>query len=154
MDGAETEAQTEEENGLEKDDHRKNEIRPMGKISIDQEDREGEDEGDEKVEETGKDDGEGNDLPWEIDRFDEVAAVREGGKRDHDARRKVAPRKVSAHKKHGEVFHPDLHDVIEGQGVDQDEQKRIQKRPQDSEIGSFVAGFKIPGYKVFDEIFI
>jgi hypothetical protein len=154
MDGADQEAQAENENGLKKDDHRKNEIRPVGKIPVDQKDREDEEEGDKKVDEAGKNDGKGHDLPWEIDRLDQVTAVGEGRKGNHKTRRKVAPRQVTAHKKHGKIFHPDLHNIIEGQGVDQDDQKRVQKRPQDAEVGPFIPGFKISRYEIFDQVSI
>ena len=121
VDGAEKKAQTEDKDRLKENDDGKGEIRPLRIVSKDPEKRKGEDEGDEKVQQTGEDNGERQDLPRKVDGLDQIAAVRKGGERNHDARRKVTPGKVATHKEHGKALDSNLHDVIKCQGVDDDD---------------------------------
>jgi len=49
MDGTEKETQPKDKEGLKKDDHRKNEISPLGKIAVEDKERKDKYKGDEKV---------------------------------------------------------------------------------------------------------
>lgn len=75
MDGTEKKTQPKNKDGLKKDDHRKNEISPPGKIAVKDKEWKDKYKGDEKVQERRENNRKGNDLSGKRDRFDEITAV-------------------------------------------------------------------------------
>jgi len=125
MDRAEKEAHAKDEKALKEDDHRKREDGPMRKIAEDDQNRKDKNEGDEKMQKAREHNREGKNLSGKIDRFDQITAVGKRAKGQGEACREVTPGKISAHEKHRKIFHPDLDDVIESQGIDNDDEKGV-----------------------------
>jgi hypothetical protein len=75
MDGTEKKAQAKDEETLKEDDRRQEEIRPLGEIPVDHQDGEYKDKGNEKVQKGRENNGKGQDLSGEIDRFYQITAV-------------------------------------------------------------------------------